>query len=65
MCESVAYVKEGGFEKLYMRDVATLLVEDGKVVLVDITGNKHTLVDIVVEYIDFIGHKIVLRKVNK
>ncbi|MCS7111824.1 MAG: CooT family nickel-binding protein [Ignisphaera sp.] len=64
MCESVAYIKEGNSEKIYVRDVATLIAEDSKVILIDITGNKYTLLDTIVEYVDFIGHKIVLRKIR-
>ncbi|MEM2382616.1 MAG: CooT family nickel-binding protein [Desulfurococcaceae archaeon] len=64
MCESVVYVREGNSEKLYARDIATMMFEEGGVVLIDIAGNKYVLTNVVLEYIDFIGHRAVLKKLN-
>jgi len=64
MCESIAYIREGNSEKLYARDVAAMVLEDNRVILIDITGNRYTLTDVVLEYVDFIGHRIILRKVK-
>ncbi|MEM1532871.1 MAG: CooT family nickel-binding protein [Desulfurococcaceae archaeon] len=64
MCESVVYVREGDSEKLYARDIATMMFEEGGVVLIDIAGNKYVLTNVVLEYIDFIGHRAVLKKLN-
>lgn len=64
MCESTVYVREGDSEKLYARDVATMTFEEGGVVLIDIAGNRYVLTNVVLEYIDFIGHRAVLRKLS-
>ena len=62
MCESVAYIKEGGSEKIYAKDIAAMVLEADKIILIDISGNRYTLTDVVLEYVDFIGHRIILRK---
>ena len=62
MCISKLYVLENGKEKLLIEEVATLKVEDGKYVAVDTEGTVHNLEEYELFYIDFIGHKIVLRR---
>lgn len=64
LCESIVYIKEGNSEKLYARDIAAMVLENSKVILIDITGNRYILTDVVLEYVDFIGHRIILRKVK-
>jgi len=64
VCESIAYIREGNSEKLYARDIATLVIEENKIVLIDIAGNTYTLTDAVLEYVDFVGHRIILRKTD-
>lgn len=64
VCESIVYIREGNFEKLYARDIATLVVEENKIILIDIAGNTYTLTDAALEYVDFVGHRIVLRKTD-
>ncbi len=64
MCESNVYVREGGSEELYAKDIATIVFEEGGVVLIDIAGNRYLLTNVVLEYIDFISHRAVLRKLS-
>ncbi|MCS7128475.1 MAG: CooT family nickel-binding protein [Sulfolobales archaeon] len=64
MCESIVYVREGDSERLYARDIATMIFEGGEVVLIDIAGNRYLLTNVVLEYVDFIGHRVFLRKLK-
>lgn len=64
MCESIVYIREGDSERLYARDIATMIFEGGEVVLIDIAGNRYLLTNVVLEYVDFIGHRVFLRKLK-
>ncbi len=62
MCESKAYLRSDGEEQEVMDDVAHLRVLDDGVELVRIDGLRKTLEGARIEEIDFIHHKIFLRK---
>jgi len=64
VCESIAYIREGNSEKLYARDIATLVIEENKIVLIDIAGNTYTLKGSVLGCVGFVGHIIILRKTD-
>jgi predicted RNA-binding protein len=59
MCESTAYLKERGVERLLMRDVATIRPVGGKLVLTDVLGDRLEIGAVVAE-LDLMGHRIVL-----
>jgi len=65
MCESKVYMKEGGELKLIAEDVASMIPKEKGYILIDIAGRKHEVSDVVVEYIDFIQHKVVLKKAKQ
>lgn len=62
MCESRVYLKENGEEKLIITNVVLLSPLKDGYMFIDILGKKHVLERVVIDYIDFIEHKIVLRK---
>jgi len=61
MCESTAYVKkrEGG-EEVLLKDVAAIRPEGNKLVLRSILGDRLEF-DGIIEEIDLMGHRILLR----
>lgn len=65
MCESKVYLKENAEEKLIITDVVLLMPMKNGYVFTDISGKKHELEYVTIDYIDFIKHKIVLRKQSK
>jgi len=65
MCESKVYMKEGDELKLIAEDVASMIPKEKGYILIDIAGRKYEVSDVVVEYIDFIQHKVVLKKAKQ
>lgn len=63
MCESNVYIKSDGKEELLVKDAVSLVSKEGKFIFVDITGKIYELENVTIEYIDFISHKIVLRRI--
>jgi predicted RNA-binding protein len=62
MCESNAYIKDDGKEELFAKEIVTLIpIEDGYT-LIDLSGNKYELKNVVIDHINFIAHKIVFKK---
>ncbi|MBI5501542.1 MAG: CooT family nickel-binding protein [Deltaproteobacteria bacterium] len=62
MCESTAYVrKDEGGEVLLLKDVATIRPEGSKLVLRSILGDRLEF-DGVIEEVDLMGHRILLRQ---
>ncbi len=64
MCESNAYIIKDGKEELLAKDVSYLLIEKSKVVLISIDGKRYELDNTVIDYIDFLKHKIVLKPIT-
>ncbi len=62
MCESKAYLKENGKEWEVMDEVAYLRILAEGVELVRIDGARKVLKNIGIDEIDFIHHKIFLKK---
>jgi len=62
MCESDVYVKEDGEEKLIVKEIISLIPRENGFILINISGKKYEIHNVVIEYIDFINHKVVLRK---
>lgn len=62
MCESSVYLMEGGEERLVAKEVILMRVTDEGVTFVDIAGTPVTLRNVVVAYVDFVNHKVVLEK---
>ncbi|MCD6488185.1 MAG: CooT family nickel-binding protein [Desulfurococcales archaeon] len=63
MCESKAILKKDGSEEPIMDDVALLEMTDRGILLIDIKGERKLLENHVIDYIDFIKHKIYLKQV--
>jgi len=61
MCESNVYLERDGGEKLVASEVAYLAVKNGKIILLDINSKRIELENVVIKYIDFLKHKVVLR----
>jgi predicted RNA-binding protein len=62
MCESSAYLKnKDGQEELLLEDVVMLKPSGGRIVLMNILGEKKEI-EAGIEQIDLLKHKIVLRK---
>lgn len=62
MCESNVYVKDDGKEELLIKDAVSLVPKEGKFIFIDITGKKYEVENVTIEYIDFISHKVVLKR---
>lgn len=61
MCESTAFLVEDGKEEKLMEDVIILKPEGGKIILKNILGETKEI-QAVVDHIDLMDHRIVLRK---
>ena len=64
MCESNAYIIKEGKEELLAKDISYLSTEKNKVVLISIEGKRYELDNTVIDYIDFLKHKIVLKPIT-
>jgi predicted RNA-binding protein len=62
MCESNVYLVEAGMEKLVAKEVASMTPKQNGYVFVDIYGNRYEFDNVEIAYIDFIGHRVVLKK---
>lgn len=63
MCESKVYLVEDGKMNLVAEEVVSMTPKGNGYVFVDISGKKYELEDVVIEYIDFVQHKVVLKKI--
>ncbi|HUU03565.1 MAG TPA: CooT family nickel-binding protein [Myxococcota bacterium] len=62
MCESSAYLQdEDGQEELLLEDVVMLKPSGGRIVLMNILGEKKEI-EASIDQIDLLRHKILLRK---
>jgi len=61
MCESNAYLVQGGREELLLEDVVLIRPEGEKILLTGIFGERE-LVDAKIKMIDLLHHKIILEK---
>jgi predicted RNA-binding protein len=61
MCESTAFLKKDGKEEMLLEDVVLLKPEGNKIILKNILGETREI-EAVVDHIDLMGHRIVLRK---
>lgn len=61
MCESTAFLVKDGKEEKLLEDVVLLKPEGNKIILKNILGETQEI-EAVVDHIDLLGHRIVLRK---
>jgi predicted RNA-binding protein len=61
MCESTAFLMQDGKEEKLLEDVIMLKPEGNKIILKNILGETREI-EAVVDHIDLMGHRIVLRK---
>ncbi len=64
MCESKVYLRGEGGEQEVMDDVAFLRIVDNEMELVRIDGVRKRLKDVTIDEIDFMHHKVYLRKLS-
>lgn len=62
MCESTALLLKEDREEILMENVASLEVKEGKLILRDILGKETVLEGATLERIDFLKHKIFIKK---
>jgi predicted RNA-binding protein len=62
MCESSVYLIDVNGERLVAKEVASMKPKQNGFIFVDIYGNKYEVNDAEIAYIDFIGHRVVLKK---
>ena len=58
-------MKEGSETRLVIEEAVSMIPKSNGYIFVDIAGRKYEIDDVVIESIDFIGHKVVLRKIQK
>ncbi len=61
MCESTVFLRDGGEEKVLMKDVAVVRPRDGKLLLTSVFGDRLEVEGVVSE-LDLMGHRIVVEK---
>ncbi len=61
MCESTVFLKEGGAERVLMKEVATVRPKGGKLLLTSILGEELE-VEAAVTELDLMGHRIVVER---
>ncbi|RLG87403.1 MAG: hypothetical protein DRO15_04995 [Thermoprotei archaeon] len=57
-------MKEDGEEKLIAKDIISLIPRGNGFVFVNISGKRYEVNNVAIEYIDFINHKVVLKKIE-
>lgn len=62
MCESNVYLIDADGEKLIAKEIAFMTPKQNGYIFTDIYGNKYEVDNAEIAYIDFIEHKVVLRK---
>jgi predicted RNA-binding protein len=65
MCESDAYIKDDGKEELLAKEIVTLMPRGNGYILIDLSGNKYELNDVVIDHINFVAHKIFFKKIKR
>lgn len=65
MCESRVYLMENGKMNLVAEEVVSMVPKGNGYVLVDIAGRRYEVEDAVIEYIDFVQHKVVLKRTTR
>ncbi|MEM1645804.1 MAG: CooT family nickel-binding protein [Ignisphaera sp.] len=63
MCESKVYLMEDGKMNLVAEEVVSMVPKGNGYVFIDITGRRYELENVNIEYIDFVQHKVVLKKI--
>jgi predicted RNA-binding protein len=61
MCQTTAYTIEDGKEVLLLKDVVTVMPEDGKVRIINLFGEE-MLVAGRITHIDLLSHRIVISR---
>jgi len=61
MCESTVYLLEGGTKKLVMEEAARVSVTGADAVVIGLSGEQKTLVDVELSDADLMRHEIILR----
>lgn len=61
MCESKVYLKRNGKLELVAEDVVSLVPSDKGFKFIDISGRTYEVENAVIDHIDFVGHKVVLK----
>ena len=61
MCEANVFLVANGVEQEVMKEVLTLHMGDGRVVMADLLGNQKEL-QAKVKTINFINHKVILEE---
>uniref|UniRef100_A0A7J3X9M8 CooT family nickel-binding protein n=3 Tax=Thermofilum pendens TaxID=2269 RepID=A0A7J3X9M8_THEPE len=62
MCETDVYLIDADGEKLFAKEIASMSPKQKGYIFVDIYGRRYEVDDVEIVYIDFIGHKVVLRR---
>ncbi|MEM1896256.1 MAG: CooT family nickel-binding protein [Ignisphaera sp.] len=62
MCESKIYIREGEHYELIIENVVSLTPKEGGFIVIDISGKRYELDNVSIDYIDFLNHKVILKK---
>ena len=61
MCESTVYLRDGGEERVLMKDVAVVRPRGGRLLIVSVLGDRIEVEGRLSE-LDLMGHRIVVEK---
>lgn len=63
MCESKVYINEEGELRLIADEVVSMIPKGNGYVFIDIVGRTYEVQEVVIEFIDFVQHRVILKKV--
>lgn len=62
MCEFKIYIKDEGETKIVVENIVSLIPKENGFILIDISGKRYEVDNSSIEYIDFLNHKVVLKR---
>lgn len=65
MCESRVYLRKNNSVELIAEDIVSITPKENGFKLIDISGKVYEVNDVVIEYIDFVNHRVILREIDQ
>jgi len=55
-------MREGEYYELIVENAVSLTPKEGGFIVIDISGKRYELDNVSIDYIDFLNHKVILKK---